>query len=200
VALGITAASSVTSCWLMKAGLLVPPMRTVRAVIVETVQSTPITIICTVPSLVVADGADLRRTHLSWGDATLLSSHAGDPRRRRATRQKPVRPKGRQANRESARRRPRAKPTSRTTPAAERQVLTEAMSRSTPLCLRRPASPTAQASLRPSGRCRIVRRAAASPRVPPRRRSRSGERPAHVDAGARIRRGCASRVHEFSWL
>jgi hypothetical protein len=37
VALGITAASSVTSCWLMKAGLLVPPMRTVRAVIVETV-------------------------------------------------------------------------------------------------------------------------------------------------------------------
>jgi hypothetical protein len=54
--------------------------------------STPITIMYTVPSLVVADGADLRRTHLSWGDASLLSSHAGDPRRRRATRQKPVRP------------------------------------------------------------------------------------------------------------
>ncbi len=46
----------------------------------------------------MADGADLRRTHLSWGDASLLSSHAGDPRRRRATRQKPVRPQqGRQA-------------------------------------------------------------------------------------------------------
>ena len=52
------------------------------------------------------------------GDATLLSSHAGDPRRRRATRQKPVQANGRQANRESARRRPRAKPTSRTTPTA----------------------------------------------------------------------------------
>jgi hypothetical protein len=45
-----------------------------------------------------AGGADLRRTHLSWGDASLLSTHAGDPRRRRATRQKPVRPRtGRQA-------------------------------------------------------------------------------------------------------
>jgi hypothetical protein len=55
--------------------------------------STPITIICTVPSLVMAFGVDLRRTHLNWGDATLLSSHAGDPRRRRATRQKPVRPR-----------------------------------------------------------------------------------------------------------
>jgi hypothetical protein len=83
-----------------------------------------------VPSLVVADRADLRRTHLSWGDATLLCSHAGDPRRRRATRQKPVRPRGRQAKRESARRRPTAKPTSRTTPTAgERQLLTKAKRR-----------------------------------------------------------------------
>ena len=42
--------------------------------------STPITIICAVPSLVMADEADLRRTDLSRGDATLLSSHAGGPR------------------------------------------------------------------------------------------------------------------------
>ena len=35
--------------------------------------STPITIICTIPSLGLwSDGADLRRTHLSRGDATLL--------------------------------------------------------------------------------------------------------------------------------
>jgi hypothetical protein len=39
------------------------------------------------------------------------------------------------------------------------------------LCLRSPPVPTAQASSRPSGRCGIVRRARASPRVPPRRRS-----------------------------
>ena len=39
-----------------------------------------------------------------------------------------------------------------------------------PPCLCSPPFPTAQASLRPSGRRRIVRRAVASPRVPPRRR------------------------------
>jgi hypothetical protein len=39
-----------------------------------------------------------------------LSSHAGDPRRRRATRQKPVRPKSRQAKSESARRQPDNQP------------------------------------------------------------------------------------------
>ncbi len=49
-----------------------------------------------------------------------------------------------------------------------------ATSRSTPLCSSRPASPTAQASLRPGGRCRIVRRAAGSPSVPPRRQGGIG--------------------------
>ena len=42
--------------------------------------SAPITIMCTVPSFETFDEADLRRTPLSWGAATLLSSHAGGPR------------------------------------------------------------------------------------------------------------------------
>src|SRR6516225_7713633 len=41
--------------------------------------SAPITIISSVPSSIAAE-ADLRRTQLTWGEATLLSSHAGDPR------------------------------------------------------------------------------------------------------------------------
>jgi len=99
----------------------------------------------------MSDGADPRWTHLSWGDATLLSSHAGDPRRRRATRQKPVRPKGRQAKRESARRQPRDKPTSRTTPDRQDQVLTEANSGSSWLRVIAPAFVAARVCFGPLG-------------------------------------------------
>jgi hypothetical protein len=42
--------------------------------------SAPITIICTIPFVELSDEADLRRTTVSWGDATLLSSHAEGPR------------------------------------------------------------------------------------------------------------------------
>jgi hypothetical protein len=47
---------------------------------------------------------DARRTGLAGGAATLLSSHAEHPDRRRATQQKEVRPNRRQPQRESARR------------------------------------------------------------------------------------------------
>ena len=60
-----------------------------------------------VPFIGLAAEADRQRTQLSRGDATLLSSHAGDPDRRRATEPKEVSHDGRQPALESARRRTR---------------------------------------------------------------------------------------------
>ena len=72
--------------------------------------SAPITIICTVPSLVDTGEADLRRTAVTGGDATLLLGHAEGPRAAAATEALPVRPGRRRSTRESARRQPENQP------------------------------------------------------------------------------------------
>jgi hypothetical protein len=66
--------------------------------------SAPSTIIKPGPLLLAVE-VDSRRTRLASRAATLLSSHARHPDRRRATQQERVRPTGRQPQRESARRR-----------------------------------------------------------------------------------------------
>ena len=72
------------------------PASTAASACVRLWMSAPITIICT--SLrCAADEADLRRTYLTWGDATLLSSHARGPRTAAGDTTLRVRPSGRQA-------------------------------------------------------------------------------------------------------
>ena len=104
--------------------------------------STSITIICTVPSLELWPTERISGGQASLGaDATLLICVEIPPQPSRPYQVTPaildgggrhgksrVRPKSRQANRESARRRPRDKPMSRTTPTAGPQALTEARS------------------------------------------------------------------------
>ena len=57
------------------------PASTAASACVRLCVSAPITIICTVPSIWLStDEADLRRTTVTGGDATLLLGHAGGPR------------------------------------------------------------------------------------------------------------------------
>src|SRR4030095_11917243 len=68
---------------------------------------------------------DPRWTHLSRGDATLLSSHARDPRTAAGDTTKERQTPGRQPGKGSARRRPRTLPTTSDTTARRTQALTE---------------------------------------------------------------------------
>ena len=78
------------------------------------------------PFVVSLTKRTIRRTPLSWGAATLLLGHAGGPRSVTGdTANSRSDPSGRQRQRESARHRPRAKPTGRTTSPIQTQPLTE---------------------------------------------------------------------------
>src|SRR3954451_5106230 len=85
--------------------------------------SAPITIISTVPCW--DHSTDPRWTHLSRGDATLLSSHARDPRTAAGDTTKEGQTQGRQHGKGSARRRPRTLPATSDTTARRTQALTD---------------------------------------------------------------------------